>query len=355
MRIARTLIAAAIGLVLAGQARADLSPQEAALYEAAKKEGSLTWYVSAPLEGMQSLSNEFQKKYPGIKIQMMRTVGVAQYQKFSDETSAKKYIADLMQNSDFPSMQALVDEGHVLEWKVPSSDNFPAEFRIGNFAYAHYTSTNAIVYNANKLTPDEVKLLEADWKNVLDPRFKGRFSVSPMKCGVCYAPIHMFMDPKFKDRYGAEFLKGIASQKPAVYSEVLVALDRVVAGEQDFTVSGWEASAAVKWIDGAPVRWVFPHPTPIFGNSYLAISKYAPHPNAAKFFLDWLTSVDGQQTMQRVYGAQGTLKGINDERPYTHESWYHSPVELYDVDWKRWDANFHKDMDLFAKTMKESQ
>ena len=66
-------------------------------------------------------------------------------------------------------------------------------------------------------------------------------------------------------------------------------------------------------------------------------------------------SDDGQETMQRVYGSQGTLKGIKDERPYTKENWYHAPVELYDIDWKRWDANYHKDMDFLAKTLKESQ
>ena len=355
MRLTRTLLAAAASLFLASSAHAALTPDEAKLYEAAKQEGSLTWYVGAPLEGMQAIAKVFQEKYPGVKIQMMRMVGVAQYQRFMDETGAKKYIADVLQNTDYPSMQSLVDDGHILENKVPSSDRIPAEFRIGNFAYSQYTSTNGIVYNVNKLTPEEVKLLEADWKNVLDPRFKGRFSVSPMKCGVCYAPFHMFMDPKFKDRYGADFIKKIAAQKPAVYSEVLVTLDRVVAGEQDFTISGWEASAATKWIDGAPIRWIFPHPTPIFGNSWLGVSKYAPHPNAAKFFLDWLMSDDGQETMQRVYGSQGTLQGIKDDRPYTKESWYHAPVELYQVDWKRWDADYHKDMDFLAKALKAEQ
>ena len=149
MRIARTLLAAAIGLSLATAARADLAPQDAALYEAAKTEGSLTWYVGAPLEGMQAIAKVFQEKYPGVKIQMMRMVGVAQYQRFMDETGAKKYIADVLQNTDYPSMQSLADDGHILEWKVPTSDRIAPEFRIGNFAYSQYTSTNGIVYNVN--------------------------------------------------------------------------------------------------------------------------------------------------------------------------------------------------------------
>ena len=44
-----------------------------------------------------------------------------------------------------------------------------------------------------------------------------------------------------------------------------------------------------------------------------------------------------------------------DVRPYAKESWYKEPVELYQVDWKRWDANYHKDMDLWAATLKAAK
>ena len=86
-------------------------------------------------------------------------------------------------------------------------------YRIKDFAYAQYTSTNAIIYHEGKLSDEEIKLLETGWEAVLDPRFKGRFSVSPMKCGVCYAPIHMFLDPQFKDKYGPDFLKKLAEEE----------------------------------------------------------------------------------------------------------------------------------------------
>ena len=99
MRLTRTLLAAAASLFLASSAQAALTPDEAKLYEAAKQEGTLTWYVGAPLEGMQAIAKVFQEKYPGVNIQMMRMVGVAQYQRFMDETGAKKYIADVLQNT----------------------------------------------------------------------------------------------------------------------------------------------------------------------------------------------------------------------------------------------------------------
>lgn len=355
----RTLAAGlALALTQAVPAAAQQSPaptDEAALYEAAKKEGKLVWYVGGPLDGMNAIAAEFEKDFPGVKVETMRLVGVQQYQRFMDETGAKKYLADVLQNTDYPSMLSLVDEGHIVQWKVPTYDRIPEMYRIRDFAYAQYTSTNAIVYNEKKLTPEEIKLLETGWEAVLDPRFKGRFSVSPMKCGVCYAPVHMFLDPKLKDRYGAEFMKKLAELKPASYAEVLVTLDRVIAGEQDFTLWGWEASAAVKLRQGAPIRWLFPKPTPEYGNSWQGVSKYAPHPNAARLFLNWTNNDKGAGAMERVYGSKSTLSGKADERPYVKEPWYKQPVELYPVDQKRWDSNYHKDMDLWASLLKQAQ
>lgn len=337
------------------QAQATSYPSDTkALYEAAKKEGRLVWYVGGPLDGMNAIAAEFEKDYPGIKVETMRAVGVLQYQKFMDETNAKKYIADVLQNTDYPSMAALVKDGHIAEWKIPTIDRVPEHFRIKDFAYAQYTSTNAIIYHEGKLKPEEIKMLEGGWEAVLDPRFKGRFSVTGMKCGVCYAPIHMFLDPKLKDRYGAEFLRKIVAQNPASYSEVLVTVDRVIAGEQDFTVAGWEAAGAVKLKQGAPIRWLFPKPTPEFGNSWQGVSKYAPHPNAARLFLTWAMGDRGAGAMERVYGSKSTLSGV-DERPYTKASWYKQPKEFYRIDWARWGANYHKDMDLWNKIIKQGQ
>src|SRR5262245_30495891 len=82
-------------LLTAGWASAQTYPtDEAALYEAAKKEGRLVWYESAPLEPMRAMAAAFEKKYPGIKVEVLRIVGVQQYQRFMQETEAKQHMVD---------------------------------------------------------------------------------------------------------------------------------------------------------------------------------------------------------------------------------------------------------------------
>ena len=345
---------AALGFGAVPSSAQNFPSDDAKLYEAAKKEGTVVWYESAPLEPMRVVATEFEKKYPGIKVEVLRIVGVQQYQRFMQETQAKQYIADVLLLSDQPSTVALIDDGHVADWKVRTHDRFPAQFRLKNHAYATYLTDNAIIYNVNKVTPEEVKIL-SQWEGVLDPRFKGRFAVTTMKCGACYAGIHMFLDPKMKDKYGVEFLRKVAAQKPAIYSEVLVGLDRVVAGEHDFTYWTWEGIGLTKWQQGAPVRWIHPKPTPIFSNSWQFVSKYAPHPNAARLFQNWITSEEGTQILQKIYGSPTTMAGVPDSRPVTKEAWYSAITEPYTPDLVRWDRDYTKDMDLWAKLLQSAK
>jgi iron(III) transport system substrate-binding protein len=328
---------------------------EAELYRLAKAEGELNWYQTSPLPPMQAVAGAFQKKYPGIKVQVLRLLGPQQYARFMQETEAKQHIADSLFMGDFPSMQKLINAGHIAEWKVPTRDRVPDDFAVGNFAYAPIITDIAIIYNVNKLTPEEVEILRAGWEGVLDPRFKGRFTVSTQKCGGCYAPLHMFLDPKFKDKFGPEFVKKIAAQKPAIFSDFQVIIDRVVAGEKDFAFWSAGASAIERFERGQPIRWVQPSPTPAWGNSWQGVSKYAPHPAAARLFQNWIMSEDGARAMQDLYGSVTTLKDYPDTRAITKQPWYKPMKEEYRMDWARWEQNFNKDMDFYINSLKEAQ
>ena len=328
---------------------------EATLYNAAKKEGSIVFYESGPLEANQAIMADFEKKYPGIHGEVLRFVGVAQYQRFVQEIDAKQYIADILSISDQPSVADLITRGHIAEWKVPTHDRYPADVRIGASSYSPGLNDNVVVYNTNKVTPEEIKLLSEDWKGVLDPRFKGRIAITDQKCGACYALVHMALDPKMKDRYGMPFLEAFAAQKPTIYNDIVTVVDRVVAGEKDIGYWPAEGIPSIKFAQGAPVRWLHPKPTPLYGGAWLAVSKYAPHPNAARLFQNWMTSEEGVLSYQIRYGGLTALEGVADARTVTKESWYQSVREKYVPDWKRWTEDYDKDMAVWSKLLHAQQ
>ena len=326
----------------------------AALYDKAKAEGAFTWYDSGPLAPMTAVAGDFEKKYPGIKVSLTRIVGVAQYSRFIKESESGQYIADLVNITDEPSVADLIDRGLSAEWKVPTADRFPPETKIKNSAYAPYLIDVDIAYNTKKVSPEEVKILAADWNGILDPRFKGRIAVTDQKCGTCYGAISMFLDPKYSARFGWPFLQAVAAMKPAVYNDVIIPVDRIAAGEQDIYFMAAEGVNTNIWASGAPIAWVHPKPTPLFPISWYQISKNAPHPYAVRLFLNWLTSEDGARSIQAKYGGSTVISGVPDERPVAKTSWYMPVTDKYTPDWTRWTSNFDHDMEMWSKLVRVS-
>jgi iron(III) transport system substrate-binding protein len=327
---------------------------EAALYQAAKAEGSVVWYVSGPLEPLQAIGREFEKKYPGIRVETLRYGGIQAYQKFMEEVAAKQHNVDLLAFADRPSTMELIREKHVARWKVPTHDRYPESARLEDYGYASSSIDIVIAYNVNRVSKDEVELLR-QWKGILDPRFKGRVSVTSQKCASCYTPLQMFLSDRYKNEFGEKFLRQVAAQKPAVYSEILVGLDRVIAGEHDINYWSFEGATVPKWEQGAPIRWVFPENTPSFPSSFQIISNYAPHPNAARLYQNWWMSEEGAKVVQKVYGARTNIQGVPDERTVAKQDWYNPPATTYTVDFDLWAEEFHRVMDSWVRILRSAQ
>lgn len=318
---------------------------EAALYEQAKAEGSLVWYSGGALETTKAMAASFEKQYPGVRVDVLRLTGASQYQRFMEESSANQFIADILWIGDYPSMVSLVEDELVADWTIPTADQFDDRYKLGTRAYAFNRVDSVIVYNENLVDDEEAALLEADWRNILDPRFKGRFAATTAKCGACYVAINLFTDPAKADIYPADFFEQVGAQEPGIYSDFIAMVDRVVAGENDFAYWSFESIAATKRSQGAPVRWVYPKPTPSFPSTWMAVSEFAPHPAAARLFLNWMGSAAGAESIQLDYFGTPTLNGVENIRSFASEDWYRAPDELYDVDFDRWIEHYETDMD----------
>lgn len=309
--------------------------QEAELYAGAKKEGTVVWYGGAPLDAMQAMAADFEAKYPGVKVEIIRIIGVAQYQRFMQETASGQHIADVLHVGDQPSMVDLIDKKLVVSWKVPTYDRVPDDAKISTYAYTSYFLTMAVGYNSNNITDEEAKLL-LNWKGLLDPRFKGRIATSSQNSAAGISTNEMFLDPKYEAEYGKPFLKALAAQKLVVYNDIVTPADRVIAGEHDIVFITGDGAVYPKWKNGAPIRWVAPKPTPAFGSTWFSIPSQAPHPYAARLFLNWAMSEDGAKSVQQRYGGLSTLIGVPDERDIVKEPWFTPITDRYVPDWSRW-------------------
>lgn len=346
-------VAVAASCMLASAAMAqDYPVDEAALYEAAKQEGKIVFYFGSPDAQTRALISDFMATYPGIEVDLTRLVGPALFDRFLKESSAGQNVADVIFMADYPSMAELIRRDQIADWPVPTLDRFDEANRINSHAYAPYLTDMALAYNTNGLSEEEIQLFRDEgWKAVLDPRFAGRFAASPLACGICYAGVQMFLA---EEEYGEEFLAAVADNKPVVFGSTVVGLDRVVAGELDFIFWSFESAALPAFENGAPIQWLHPSPTALLPNTWLAISKNAARPNAARLLVNWMTSEAGALAVQKNMGSRATLQGVPDDRAVAKEGWYDPVTEPYTVDFDRWENSYFEDMKIWQDLLEKA-
>src|SRR5262249_53741546 len=95
---------AAVSSLPAHRARADLG----ALEGAARKEGSLTWYVAQMSgEAAEDMGRIFTRRYPGISVTVIRTTGQVAYQRVLQELKNSTPQCDVFCSTDLSPYRAL--------------------------------------------------------------------------------------------------------------------------------------------------------------------------------------------------------------------------------------------------------
>jgi ABC-type Fe3+ transport system substrate-binding protein len=136
-----------------------------------------------------------------------------------------------------------------------------------------------------------------------------------------------------KDRYGFPFLRKLAANKPGIFISKPPMWDRVAAGEYAIADQAGTDQMGELYLKGAPIRWMYPD-TVSTTISLNAICANARHPNAARRFMEWSISAEGQAEWQKYTTVLPTRGDVEDTRKaakkdWYGESWFREPKTLY--------------------------
>src|SRR6476660_7449608 len=105
------------------QAAAAMTPREKELYEAAKKEGELTWYTAHSDDiTAQALGRSYESIYPGLKVNVLRTTAQVAYQRITQELKASAVQCDVLSSTDVGHYVELKAKG-VFEKYIPENSS----------------------------------------------------------------------------------------------------------------------------------------------------------------------------------------------------------------------------------------
>ncbi len=277
--LAATLIAA-----LPRGARADLKTLE----DAAKQEGTLTWYTGqTDAETAEQLGRTFSKEYPGIKVQVIRTTGQVAYQRLLLDIKNKTPQCDVFSTTDISHMPILKEKHELNEFRPENASALMPQFSaLSDPGYSYVTNASRyfLIYNTQHVTQaDSPK----NWPDLLDPRWKGLVSTGHPAFSGCTGVWCVAM----RKLYGWEYFEKLAKNNPRIGRSAVDPVTLMTAGEVYVGLAS--ANTTYRTIDkGNPLAINNPTDGISLCVTPSAIPANAPHPAAAKLFMEWLMTAN---------------------------------------------------------------
>jgi iron(III) transport system substrate-binding protein len=320
-------------LMLPRTSRAQDEPISADLIKAAQREGSIAYYHNSDIDTTGLWTAAFTKQF-GVATKNMRLPSYPLYDRWLNEERVGRHVADLIQITDPTLLSAAAKQGFIANYVPAGGARIDPSLREDGVWYALTLDAMGIGYNGQKVTPEEEKFIhDAGWDALADPRWKGRFgTATPASGGSSYAYCYMFLDA-LKDKYGESWFHKVAANAPDIYASKAPLFERLAAGEYAIMDQGSQGTLTNLYLKGAPVRWVFPPPTPV-AVTVQSVSAKAPHPNAARLFQEWSVTAEAEALWLSMVGAAASRGDVADSRKQARkdwfaESWYADPTVLY--------------------------
>jgi len=274
---------------------------------AAKKEGTLTLYTTIAEKDLPTLVKPFESKY-GVKVIVWRAGTSNVLQRAVQETAAKKYDVDVI-HIGAPEMEALAREQVLLPITSPvQNDLQPGSVPAHRQWAATLLSVWVQAYNTKLIAKES---LPKTYKDLLDPRWKGRIGVE----GKDEDWFSSVVDVMGGGETGLKFFRDLTATNGLSVRQGHTLLNNlVISGEVPLALNVYNYMPEQAKKKGAPIDWFALEPAVARSNG-VGIARHAPHPNAALLFYEYLLGDAQQYFVSMDYVPSNTkvpspLKGI---------------------------------------------
>jgi ABC-type Fe3+ transport system substrate-binding protein len=246
-------------------------------------------------QAVRPLVEAFNKKYPGISVKYARADSGPTAIKIINEAQAGRPQSDVFDGID--STPPLLNAGLVEPFIPSEADKYPAELKDSGGrwrALVLYFLTPAI--NTQQVAKNDIPKTPQD---LLDSKWKGKIAWSTVPASGSGVYVGSVLQTMGEEK-GMTFLRALAKQDIInVDATNRAILDQVIYGQYAMALSIFNHHAVLSAQKGAPVEWLKLDPISAPMHS-VGLTKNAPHPNAGKLLIDFLTSEEGQKTLSDV-------------------------------------------------------
>jgi iron(III) transport system substrate-binding protein len=291
------------------------------LIDAARREGKVVVNGPADPQVRQDLPAAFKARY-GITVEYIagRTSDMAS--KLRAERSASVYTMDVVLGG-IQTLATSFYRDKILDpikpvLMMPEVLN-PAKWKGGKLPFVDpeqqyilrifNSVTPAFYINTNEIKPGDLR----SSRDLLAPKWKGRISAEDPASGGSGSA----QAARYYLQFNEDYVKKLyVEQKPAISRERRQLTDWLARGTYPIALNADEDEVERLRKDGMPIAAVYtltdmPAATNT-GEGQISLLKNAPHPNAAKLFVNWIASKEGLEIYARGRGRAVTRNDIDE-------------------------------------------
>ena len=291
----------------AADARPEWQREWEKILQAARKEGQVTVYIS----GYEAVLPEFEKEYPDIKLVSVPGRGSQLAQRMIAERRGDKFLADVFSSGGVTTHGQLyaakvldpIKPALILPEITDPSKWYQKRHHYNDvenqyvFSYVGSATYGAVNYNTKLVDPKDFK----SYWDLLNPKWKGKIIARDVRVPGPGSGNHRLF--YYHPEIGPSFIRKL-------FGEMDVTLFRDYRQGPDWLAVGkyaicFACDVDVLKLKGLPVDTFGPNVFKEGGGlvqqfGTLTLVNRAPHPNAAKVFINWLLSRKGQIALQKV-------------------------------------------------------
>ena len=272
-------------------------PEEQALYEAAQAEGKLTWYcVYFNQEIVDEIGKAFTAKYPGIEFEGARNTASNLFQKLSIESDSGLKIADVYATTDFSQMLQLKQEDRLMQYQPTGTSDIIEKYQSldpDNYYQVGATLPIIIGYNSEMLGEGE---LPTAWKDLTDKKYQDKIATGSAASSGQVGTWALSMQQK----YNWDYMQQFNQLNPQLSRSINDVVPALASGERALGATT-VGQVLTEKAAGNPLEVVYPEDGTVVVVAPIAILKDAPHPNAAKLFLNFVNSPEYSEVISKFY------------------------------------------------------
>jgi iron(III) transport system substrate-binding protein len=284
------------------------------LIAAAIKEGSLSYFDTVIQSHTNAaLTTAFRKYYglpPEFAVNYSLSFTSELVTRVEQEVSAGRVTMDVGAIASLPWVHDKIKAGQIMHYESPQYRFYQAAFAksLGMDGYFAFNGAYIFVpmWNSEKLD-----FKGTSWKDVIDAVASGRMSMGDAGKSPTYLSTYIGL----KLLLGQDYFINLAKMKPAFVIRSEQIASQLVTGQNLLSFSGMPTRAFQNNKRGAKLKFVLPKEGVVLLPQAMFILATAPHPAAAKLWVDFMLSETGQKIMVENEATMSGRSGFESPLP----------------------------------------